>query len=115
LQRVLGVPADGKIGDKTLGAALGMDPTHVIESVNDERLRFLRSLRTWNHFGIGWGRRVQEVRSFSLQLAEAAKRQHPAPPAPTVSPTVGKAIDGDFVDVPRPGIASWFNSLFKGK
>jgi lysozyme family protein len=51
LQRVLGVAADGKVGDATLAAARARDPAAVVVAICDERLarrgygdRFLAAL-----------------------------------------------------------------------
>src|SRR5690606_34928799 len=35
----------------------------------DERLAFLKSLKTWPVFGTGWGRRVADVRRDALAMA----------------------------------------------
>lgn len=43
----------------------------------DERLRFLKSLRTWPVFGKGWGRRVAEVRAAALAMARGAAAAAP--------------------------------------
>jgi len=43
----------------------------MINDYQDERLAFLKGLKTWGTFGKGWGRRVQEVRSLALQMASA--------------------------------------------
>lgn len=40
-----------------------------IDAICDERMRFLKGLRTWGTFGKGWTRRVSEVRSKSNQMA----------------------------------------------
>jgi lysozyme family protein len=79
------------LADKASNAALlealaKRDPAAVINAVNDERLRFLRSLRTWPAFSKGWGTRVAEVRIFSLQLAAAAKDAKAPAPALPASP-----------------------------
>jgi lysozyme family protein len=71
LQRIVGVDDDGKIGPKTLAAVGADNAKHIIETLCDERLRFLRSLKTWPVFGKGWGRRVTEVRADALAIAEA--------------------------------------------
>jgi lysozyme family protein len=42
----------------------------LINAINDERLAFLKSLRTWSAFGAGWGSRVARVRADSLKLAQ---------------------------------------------
>jgi lysozyme family protein len=70
LQRVLGVADDGMIGPITLGAANACDCKVTIAAICDERLRFLRSLRTWRVFGKGWGRRVAEVKAVALDMAQ---------------------------------------------
>jgi len=77
LRRVVGLPDNAP--NASVIAALGKrDPKAVVGAINDERLAFLRSLRTWDHFGAGWGRRVSEVRAFSLQLAKGAPALVPA-------------------------------------
>ena len=95
LQRVVGVKDDGVLGPTTMTAIAARDPKAVIIALNDERVQFLRSLRTWPVFGRGWGRRVADVRAFSLQLAEAAgNRQQLSVPRPPVGdePSVGKGM-----------------------
>ncbi len=69
LQRVLGVPIDGAIGPLTLSAAARCDRMAAVEAICEERLAFLRSLRTWPVFGKGWARRVAEVRDVALAMA----------------------------------------------
>jgi lysozyme family protein len=69
LQRVLGVAADGVFGAETMVAVAVCDPKATIVAICDERLRFLKGLKTWGVFGKGWGRRVADVKAFSLQLA----------------------------------------------
>ena len=57
-------------------------------AICDERLRFLQSLRTWDVFGKGWGRRVAEVRACSLALAAGL----PVTSQAAASPTAGKGV-----------------------
>jgi lysozyme family protein len=59
------------------------DPKTTINAICDERLRFLKSLSTWSHFGAGWGSRVATVRAGSLKLAGGMK----VPSTPTATPT----------------------------
>lgn len=40
-----------------------------INAICDERMRFLKGLRTWPTFGKGWTRRVSEVRSKANKMA----------------------------------------------
>ena len=49
------------------------DPRGTINAICDERLKFLQSLKTWSHFGKGWGSRVASVRKDSLKLAGGTK------------------------------------------
>src|SRR5689334_2968053 len=69
LQRLLGVPADGIIGPVTLAAARDCDCQRAVAALCEERLGFLRALRTWPVFGKGWGRRVAEVKAAALEMA----------------------------------------------
>lgn len=71
LQAVLGVAQDGAIGTKTLAALEGRDLEDVIATLCDNRLSFLKKLRTWSTFGRGWGTRVAGVRSVALKMAAA--------------------------------------------
>lgn len=45
------------------------NPVDLINAICDERLAFLKSLRTWSAFGAGWGSRVARVRAGALNLA----------------------------------------------
>src|SRR6185312_14622571 len=47
LQRIVGVADDGVIGPKTLAAAQAHDAQAAVVAICDERLRFLKSLKTW--------------------------------------------------------------------
>jgi lysozyme family protein len=79
LQRVLGVPDDGRIGPLTLDAACRCDARKTILDICAERLAFLKSLRTWPVFGKGWGRRVAEVEAAALAMTtETADQTHSA-------------------------------------
>jgi lysozyme family protein len=78
LRRVLGLPDnDWRTSDEVIAACHKLLPSKIINDMNDERLRFLQSLKTWPVFGKGWGRRVAEVKAFSLQLAAGATPQMP--------------------------------------
>ncbi|RAI42618.1 glycoside hydrolase family 108 protein [Rhodoplanes roseus] len=69
LRRLLGLPADGHaVTDAVIAAAAARDPARLVQAICDERLRFLKSLRTWPVFGAGWGRRVAEVRRVALRM-----------------------------------------------
>jgi hypothetical protein len=63
LQKAVNVTVDGQLGAKTLDAVDVCTPSTVIDEICDARLDFMRSLPTWNVFGKGWLRRVEEVRA----------------------------------------------------
>jgi len=59
LQELLGVDADGVLGNITLGAIQGKnDIEQLIIDLNFKRWIWLKRLRHWNTFGKGWTRRV---------------------------------------------------------
>jgi lysozyme family protein len=81
LRRLLGLPDNtSAITQEVIDAVNKRDPKALIAALNDERLRFLKSLKTWPTFGGGWGRRVAEVKALSLKMAGA-------PLAPVLTPT----------------------------
>ena len=88
LRRVVGLPDNSSVvTDGVLSAVARRDAKAIIVAINDERLRFLKSLKTWPVFGAGWSRRVAEVKAFSLRLADhPIVAQSPASrPIPTES------------------------------
>jgi lysozyme family protein len=68
LQRALGVADDGIVGPITLKAARARDAREIVAAICDERLRYLKSLKTWRVFGRGWSRRVAEVKAAALAM-----------------------------------------------
>jgi lysozyme family protein len=71
LQRAVGAQPDGFIGPATMGAVRLAAPNSkaVIEAICNDRLDFLRGLRTWPVFGRGWGRRVEDIRARARVMA----------------------------------------------
>lgn len=69
LQQLVGAKADGIIGPQTLAAVAKKDPSELVKQICDERLAFLKRLKTWKLFGKGWGRRVRGVRTAALAMA----------------------------------------------
>jgi lysozyme family protein len=59
LQGVLGVPADGAIGDITLAAVGAYKPIVLIELLTTAYLRHVNGLSTAPLFGDGWDRRIE--------------------------------------------------------
>jgi lysozyme family protein len=72
LQSCVGVTADGGFGPRTLAAVkvAEQDPARLIELYCAKRLEFLQSLRTFETFGKGWSRRVAEVKTVALEMAQ---------------------------------------------
>jgi lysozyme family protein len=84
LQRLLGLVDNGCVSEAVLAAAAEHDAADLIGRLCDERLAFLKRLKTWPVFGAGWGRRVAEVRAAALVIAAAARiGDKPAPAAST--------------------------------
>ena len=76
LRRILGLPSNtAAITDEVLRAVAKRDPRTLIAAVSDERLAFLKGLKTWPVFGAGWARRVAEVRAAALRMAEVAPKE----------------------------------------
>jgi lysozyme family protein len=114
LRRVLGLPdSNWRVTAEVLDGLAARAPKAVIAALNDERLRFLQSLRTWPVFGAGWSRRVKEVRAFSLALAasssasssavrDADEKDSSAPSSqrvpPLAGPMTGSVRDADEKD-----------------
>lgn len=103
LERILGLPPDGRPDDKLVAAAAEYDERELVAAICDERLRFLKGLKTWPVFGRGWGKRVSDVRAIGWRMAGEAATAPSVPPPPvlqfeTAEPpppaeTAGKAID----------------------
>ncbi len=98
LRRVVGLPdSTHVVTDEVLRAVAKRDPKALVIAINDERLAFLKRLRTWPVFGKGWGARVAAVKSVSLRMAS---QQAPAPSiVPDAAPVPGKGV------VPAPAAA----------
>jgi lysozyme family protein len=91
LQRLLGFADDGRIDNALIVAVGERDASDLIAQLCDERLAFLRRLKTWPVFGTGWGWRVAAVRSAALIMAKSGQ----APPKgsePSVHEPPGKGI-----------------------
>lgn len=96
LQTALGVKSDGLIGLVTIQAAKEAFAHDVIQTICNNRLAFLKALKTWPTFGKGWGRRVEGVRKLS-HLLDAK-----APEKPVEPPPVGTAPMAPPVAKPAP-------------
>jgi len=72
LHRILGLPDDVRMSDGAIAAVRSGAARDLIARLCEERLIFLRSLRTWPVFGAGWSRRVREVKVAALVMASHA-------------------------------------------
>ncbi len=55
LQRILGLVDSGRVTNGLVAAARERDAAELIVRLCDERLAFLKRLKTWPVFGTGWG------------------------------------------------------------
>lgn len=72
LQSVVGVQADGKIGNVTVQAAKEADAKTVVKALCAKRLSFLHGLSTFGTFGKGWSRRVANVEARAVAMTMTA-------------------------------------------
>lgn len=71
LRRLLGLPdRPATISNEVIAAVHAAHATTLVNMICNERLRFLRALRTWPTFGTGWSRRVTEVKATALAMAD---------------------------------------------
>lgn len=77
LQRLVGVPADGAIGPKTIAAVSAYVAEHglnaLIEAYTEARQSFYRLLPTYVHFGEGWKKRADNVGHIARGLGQQLK------------------------------------------
>jgi lysozyme family protein len=71
LRRLVGFPEKGLVTNALLAAVRKRDAADLIARLSDERLAFLKQLKTWPVFGRGWARRVAEVRVAALAIAKS--------------------------------------------
>ena len=66
LQEAVGAVPDGAIGPNTIAKVKAHDADALVNAYCDNRLNFLKGLKTFDTFGKGWTRRVEEVRQVAL-------------------------------------------------
>jgi lysozyme family protein len=69
IQEIVGVSPDGAIGNNTISAISQINPVTLINEFSEKRLTYLQQLKLWPMFGNGWGKRVEQVRIRSLEMA----------------------------------------------
>lgn len=118
LQRILGVKVDGVIGIMTLEAVATHPATHLIKSLCDARLAWLRRLKTWGTFGKGWTRRIEHVRATALSFATHNEGPEPKASQPTRREEPEKKITETLKDPatwgPLTGVISGLGSVMSG-
>lgn len=67
LQQAVGATQDGILGPKTLAAIKQADDAQTIDNYLGLRLAFLKRLETWNTFGRGWQRRIDENKQYAKE------------------------------------------------
>lgn len=72
VQRLAGVREDGIMGVQTLAAINAKNPKALLTDLCAARLKFVRGLKTYKHFGRGWERRISDVQRVALLLAAHA-------------------------------------------
>ena len=72
LRHVAGAGAGARIDAAAITQIAARDSKALINAVCDERLAFLRRLKTWPVFGVGWSRRMADVRQAALAMAQKA-------------------------------------------
>lgn len=93
LQRALGLPADGQVGEVTLAAArAAASSASLVDDICDRRLAMLKALSTWPVFGRGWARRVADVRKSGKTWSSGQTSAAPAP--------AGEDRDGEGAKAP---------------
>jgi len=92
---------------KVLKACEPAEPRDLINKICDERLAFLKQLRTWPTFGRGWSTRVSEVRRDALAMVGAPVVQ-PAPQSPPAPKAVVQSASQNLLDPER--IVVWMQA-----
>lgn len=112
LQRILGVKADGVIGEVTLAAVARADVFDLIGRLCDRRIEFCKGLDHWPTFGKGWTARVMGEfsgwqaddigvidRAIALASGEAGGVPSPTVPRPGKAEAVDRASPAESTTV----------------
>lgn len=82
LQAILGVKADGWVGQITLDAIRSRTPRELIDLLCDRRMAFLKALPTFGTFGKGWTNRVSDIRKRAYAMAAHGVQPEMGPVVP---------------------------------
>lgn len=102
LRSILALPTkDWHVTPEVLDKLKTVHAATVIEAINNERMSFLRGLRTFPHFGKGWTARVSSVRAYSEHIAHDLTGDPPAPHVTPADDVMAKAFSpADIVCAP---------------
>jgi lysozyme family protein len=118
LQEVLGVTADGIMGNVTIARASEPETKDKVRALCDRRMKFLRGLPTWDTFGKGWSRRVDGVLSKATGMVSSDTAPTTAPPLPQPpppKPSAGRSIGEVMLVIVGAIIAGIVAMFFGGK
>ena len=101
LQRAVGAEADGVVGPQTIVAANSADEHVTIDRMCDDRMEFLQGLSTWDRYGKGWARRVEDVRRTAHGMV--VDEPHPELPEPPSEPEADPLVVTVRITAP-PGV-----------
>lgn len=92
LQRLVGTEVDGEVGPLTIAATAQAEPRALVGRICDERMAFLRGLKTWPTFGKGWTNRVNRVRADALAMVGRVQPEPEPEPEPIPEPSSDPVI-----------------------
>lgn len=96
LQKILGVKADGVVGNVTLAAIKDWNGEALIAEYGAARMRYLKGLKTFRTFGKGWTIRVEGrfpgVQVTDIGVIDRATQLH----------RVGKSVSKTAANIPAP-------------
>ncbi|MEZ5082588.1 MAG: glycosyl hydrolase 108 family protein [Bacteroidales bacterium] len=120
LQAAVGATQDGGIRPKTLEKLKGFEPAQIVNSMCDNRLSFLRSLATWQTFGRGWQKRVEDLRRTAVGMAggsvpdvtvstdyETVKKGSSGPWVKKLQEALRIQVDGEFGSGTEKALKAW--------
>lgn len=108
LRRRLGLDdTTSVITEDVIAAARNTDRNKLIIAICDERLTFLRSLKTWDVFGRGWAARVVEVKTAALAMAAEQRPSQRKPTNLSTSSAVGMSAASAGAAAHAAGFPPW--------
>lgn len=115
LQRIVGVTIDGIVGAQTV-TAVNNFKGDLIGAYASERLRFMRSLKTWSKFGKGWGKRVNDVQANARKMVagDVVKATHPTAIANPADKSLAETLKKPEAWGPLGGLLATVGGLATG-